>query len=307
MDWFRQWTSDLAFPLLPDSTSYDVFLAMRRHPRFDSTKRFEFRPHAEFHMTNDKSLWSHTQGPGEGLIPVLSSAAFDIWNPDTGYPFGYVPKDTALKVLRSKLKRQVRTSSSPFFGLSPEKLAKLPLEKARIAFSSRARSTDLRTMTSCLVPPNVALSHAAPYLLQRSGDTSDEAYLLGVLSSIPFDWYARKFVDQNFSFFFFAPMPIPRPSQDDPLRHRAIDIAGRLAAVDERYSEWAKEVGVPVGSVKTKDEKDDLIAELDAVVAHLYGLAEAQLAHIFETFHVGWDYRDRLDATLSHFRSWNSK
>ena len=33
-----------------------------------------------------------------------------------------------------------------------------------------------------------------------------------------------------------------------------------------------------------------MIHELDAVVAHLYGLNEAQLVHIFETFHEGWDY-----------------
>ena len=46
-----------------------------------------------------------------------------------------------------------------------------------------------------------------------------------------------------------------------------------------------------------------MIHELDAVVAHLYGLSEKRLAHasIFETFHEGWDYRKDLDATLKHF------
>ncbi len=52
------------------------------------------------------------------------------------------------------------------------------------------------------------------------------------------------------------------------------------------------------------DEKDDMIAELDAVVAHLYGLSEAQLAHIFETFHEGWDYQPRLKAVRKHFEAW---
>ncbi len=50
-----------------------------------------------------------------------------------------------------------------------------------------------------------------------------------------------------------------------------------------------------------------MIHELDAVVAHLYGLSEAQLRHIFETFHEGWDYRPRLEAVLEHFARWASR
>jgi hypothetical protein len=29
--------------------------------------------------------------------------------------------------------------------------------------------------------------------------------------------------------------------------------------------------------------------------------------HIFETFHEGWDYRERLEATLKHYRTWKEK
>ena len=50
------------------------------------------------------------------------------------------------------------------------------------------------------------------------------------------------------------------------------------------------------------DEKEDMIHELDAVVAHLYGLSEPQLVHIFETFHEGWDYHERLEGVFRHFR-----
>jgi len=50
-----------------------------------------------------------------------------------------------------------------------------------------------------------------------------------------------------------------------------------------------------------------MIHELDAVVAHLYGLRENQLIHIFETFHEGWDYSRRLKATLKHFHDWRSR
>ena len=50
--------------------------------------------------------------------------------------------------------------------------------------------------------------------------------------------------------------------------------------------------------------KDDLIAELDALVAHLYGLGRSDVEHIFATFHRGWDYGPRLAAVLAHYDRW---
>src|SRR5207253_8689156 len=52
---------------------------------------------------------------------------------------------------------------------------------------------------------------------------------------------------------------------------RTMSLAGQLASPDKRFAKWAKAVGVQCGNVKD-DEKQDMIHELDAVVAHLYGL-----------------------------------
>jgi hypothetical protein len=60
-------------------------------------------------------------------------------------------------------------------------------------------------------------------------------------------------------------------------------------------------VGVAHGKLP-EDEKQDMIAELDAFAARLYGLGERQLVHVFETFHKGWDCETRLHAVLKHFR-----
>ena len=43
------------------------------------------------------------------------------------------------------------------------------------------------------------------------------------------------------------------------------------------------------------------------MVSRLYGLTEAQVTHVFQTFHEGWDFRPRLAATLNHYRSWERK
>jgi hypothetical protein len=152
----------------------------------------------------------------------------------------------------------------------------------------------------------VFITNTAPYLLWAKGDEKDQAYLLGVLCSIPLDWYARRFVEIHLNFFIFVTLPIPRPPRTSILWKRTIELAGRLACPDRRFSRWVKAVGVECGPI-ADDDKDDMIHELDAVAAKLYGLSEKQLIHIFETFHEGWNYEARLKATLRHFAAWSRK
>ncbi|MCQ3810444.1 MAG: hypothetical protein KTV68_07800 [Acidimicrobiia bacterium] len=104
------------------------------------------------------------------------------------------------------------------------------------------------------------------------------------------------------SFGQFNQLSIPDPGEGDPIRDRVVEIAGRLAAVDERFAEWAAEVGVPVGSANDEAVKQDLICELDACVALLYGLDEDDLAVVYETFSETVDYSDRHAAVLAHLR-----
>jgi len=153
----------------------------------------------------------------------------------------------------------------------------------------------------CLQPPGVLLVHPAPYLVQRSGSKTDEAFLLGVLSSTVFDWYTRRIVELHMTFELLERMPVPRPQQGDPVRQRIVEIAGTLAAKDKRYAKWAKAVGVPVGAVKTEEEREPYIMELDALVAHLYGLTRDQVEHVFKTFHRGLKYETYLSGVLQYF------
>ncbi len=118
--------------------------------------------------------------------------------------------------------------------------------------------------------------------------------------------HGRRFVETHLDFHVINPFPIPRFSEKEPLGQQVIALAGRLACPDDRFGDWAEGVGVACGPL-APDQKQDHIHELDAVVAHLYGLEEKHLAHIFETFHEGWDYQDRLQETLKHFRGWQKR
>jgi hypothetical protein len=303
---FKTWSSGAAFPLLPSVASGEVFLKLRRHPRLDAEgpgwKALVVR---ELDATNDKHYMLISPDSTAGLWPVYKGASFDLWQPDTGEYYAWAEPNYICGVLQERRLNQAKVARSAFAELPRQVIADpatLPCRQPRIAFRDVARATDNRTVHTALVPPEVVIANQAPYLLWTQGDERDQAYLLGVLSSLPLDWYARRYVETHVNFHILYSFPVPRPERTEALRRRVEELAGRLAAVDERYAHWAAAVGVPVASVTDPAEKADMVAELDAAVALLYGLEEADLRHIFATFHVGWDYGDRLESAVTHYR-----
>ena len=295
---FRTWAAGGAFPILPDAAAAQVFIRLRAHPRLDATTgEWAFRPvQGDFNAATDKHQWDPDVSAAHGDMPVYKGATINLWQPDTGTYLGWATASHVLPVLQEKRKRAARLARSAFYGMPVADQASLPCLSPRIAFRNVTRATDSRTMIVALVPPQVILTHGIPFLLQRAGDASDTLTCSVSCASIPLDWYARRVVEINLVFEILNAFPIPRPRPDDLLRRRVVEIAGRLAAVDQRYAGWAAEVGVPVGSVTDQATKDDLIAELDALVALLYGLDKSDVEHIFATFHRGWDYQPRLAA-----------
>lgn len=306
------WVDGAAFPLVPHADSMTVFLKLRSHPRLDTPDSpWQFVPLRELHTTGDKALFDldlDLDRPN-GDMPVLTGRSFNLWSPDHGRPYAYVKDVELVRYLQGRRRRQVRQTRSAFYGMSATWATDpgtLPCRHPRIAFRDVARATDSRTVICCLVPPNVALVHLSPYLLRKRGDSSDEAYLLGILSSIPLDWYARRYVELHLTIGLLNTFPIPSLVRESPLRKRIIDVAGRLAAVDNRYATWAAEVGVQVASVADRAARDDLTAELDALVSLAYGLDRSDVEHVFATFQREWNYTDRLAAVLRHYDRWHS-
>lgn len=302
------WTTNASLPLLPDEEGGEVFVQLRAAPRLDAKDGdWRARPlQGDLNATTGKPLMDlDSSGCPRGFWPVYKGESFDIWQPDTGTYYAWANPKVVVPHLQDRRVRGGGNSKSPFSEFDKKVLRDvdtLPSKHARIALRDVTNRTNQRTVIAALVPPRVILVHTAPYLLWPSGNEMWEAYLLGVLCSRCLDWCSRRFVELHLTFGIFNALPVPRPGADNALRQRVVQLAGRLASPDERFAEWAEKVGVewgPLGDV----EKDDMICELDAVVAHLYGLSERQLTHIFETFHEGWDYHTRLRAVLKHFNS----
>jgi len=305
-DELRAWSDTLSFPLLPVPESAGVFLQLRESPSLGALREdMDFAPvQGDFNQTVDAALW-HV-GDFTKELPVLKGASFDLWAPSSGRAHGSASAQIVGPRAREKLRRQARTSSSAFFGVDAEALisgGRMPFQRPRIAFRDITNQTNQRTVIAALVPPAI-LTNKAPFLFNRTRDSRVEAFLLGVLASIPLDWYARRFVELSLNFFILKAFPIPELKPESLLADRVITIAGRLAAVDDRYAEWAAEVGVEVGTANAEPTKSELIAELDALVSLLYGLTQEQVEHIFATFHRGWNYAARLERVLAYYEQW---
>lgn len=301
---FAEWSSSAAFPLIPDNDAAAILRQMKLHPRFsEDVAGFRYRVVRELDTAMNKKLYNFDLDAGEGA-PVATGASFNYWSPDFGRPYAYADRAAVEELLEARLVRQFRLKSSAFYGLSSSDLDPRPWRAPRIAFRDVARATDTRTAIVCLLPAGTFLVEKAPYLYRLEGSAATDAYLLGIMSSLVFDWYARRWVELKLSIELLRDFPIPLFIEGGAHAQRVVEIAGRLAAVDSRFEEWAAEIPVPVGSVVEPTERADLTAELDAVVAHLYGLNEAQIAHIHFTFHRGWNYVGRLELVLKHFRQW---
>ncbi len=60
--------------------------------------------------------------------------------------------------------------------------------------------------------------------------------------------------------------------------------AARLVCTAPEFDALAREVGLPGSAPVAEAERARLRAELDGLVAHLYGLSESEFVHILEAF-----------------------
>lgn len=290
-------------PLVPSQEHIRALELIRRGPRFDRWARGEATrmqihvnlaaeprlirgsgrslgvfPTTELHEAQQRGLFTPSKPGG---VPVWKGRSFDQYAPHGDKPAGAGAWDEILDFVQRK-----RLSPKSRFGkVFPREVLEdpttHPIHRARVAFRDVSRSTDSRTVRACLVPPRTPLTDKAPYLVFPSGGPLAEAYVLGVLNSLPFDWQGRRYIEQQLKYFILDMLCFP---PDDVVDHEGIARrAARLSSVDARFADFAEQAGVEHGPL-FEPERDKLRAEIDARVAHAYGLTEDNLRFILTDF-----------------------
>ncbi len=150
-----------------------------------------------------------------------------------------------------------------------------------MAFRDVTNRLNFRTAIACLVPPETFLTNAAPYLVFDMGAVREQAFVLGLMNSLPFDWQTRRMLERHLNIYVLNALrfPVPTAVDIDAVAERA----ARLSCVDERFGDFASACGVACGPVEV-DERLRLTSEIDAMVAQAYGLSNGDLEVVFSDF-----------------------
>ena len=161
----------------------------------------------------------------------------------------------------------------------------LPYQRYRLAHRSVASSTNERTLIASVLPPEIFSGHSLNVAFEPEAN-GEQLVLLAFMNSFVLDYYLRQQVSANLTMFFIYQCPLPRLSQTDPHFVAISQRAARLTCTSPEFDILARTVGLKDHSDGATDatERARLRAELDGLVAHLYGLNEAEFAHIIATF-----------------------
>jgi hypothetical protein len=101
-------------------------------------------------------------------------------------------------------------------------------------------------------------------------------------------------IDRNMSMYALYQLPVPRLTAKDKVFGPIVERAARLVCTTAEFDDLAKEVGLGINPSTSSGqckkgatdpaERARLRAELDGLIARLYGLTEEEFAYILTTF-----------------------
>ena len=225
---------------------------------------------SEFHITADRNLFN-TNGSG---LPLYEGKMIHQFNAYWSEPRYWIEEPSGSARLSDKYK------------VSSDKLDYL---KPRLAFRGISAATNERTLISTMLPPRVfSEGRTATTVIQRNIGASEQLFLLSCLNSFVLDWTLRAKVISNINMFYMYQLPLPRLSAGDPIFDAIVPRAARLTCTTPAFAAlWQQVMGAewsPEVAAVDPAERASLRRELDALVAHLYGLSRDEFDHILRTF-----------------------
>jgi hypothetical protein len=163
----------------------------------------------------------------------------------------------------------------------PERHQYEPDGQYRIASAEVAGALDPRRMLCAFVPHGYATGHKLNCFLV-DGNDAIRLFLVGMLNSFVIEWRVRQLARNNvISKFMLTQLPIPRP--ENIYVENMASMVASLATTDERFSDlrqWLNGRKPEKSAVK----RHELKCRIDAEVARLFGLNEAELDRVLEEF-----------------------
>ena len=253
---------------------------------------------AEFHMTNDSQLFRTT--PGSDRLPLYEGKMI--------HQFTHQWENTEPRYWIDE-----KEGRKAVLGRNSDNHQRLAYQEYRLAYRAIARNTDSRTLICTVIPPsftgnslNVSVNLHGKNLLAA----------VSILNSYLIDWLLRQKVSANINMFYLYQLSVPRLTTGDRFFDAIVERTARLICTTPEFDDLAKAVGLtplppseleenalylkerqagvlkerPAGYGSVRYGIHDgvararLRAELDGMIAHIYGLTETEFAHILNSF-----------------------
>jgi hypothetical protein len=241
----------------------------------------------EFHMTNDSHLFKTENATGR--LPLFEGKMIHQFSSTWGEPKYWIDEAEGRKADLGRKEDVGRV---------------LDYQCYRLGFRDIARNTDIRTLISAIIPRSFH-GNKLPTVKVINDDgkiylsSAEQLFICSVWNSFVVDWMIRQKVTTTLNFFYVYQLPIPRLTETDARFKPIVERAAALICVTDEFEDLKRELEAKGYELKM-DAPDILRAELDAMVAHLYDLTEAEFAHILKTFPIVKE--DVKAAAMDEFR-----
>ena len=140
-------------------------------------------------------------------------------------------------------------------------------------------------MIAGILPPDVFAGNTI--VLSKQFDNLNELlFVTAILNSFICDSIIRQKVTSHCNMFYVYQLPVPRLTEADKEFAPIVERAARLICTTSEFDDLARNVGLRdhTEGVTDPQERARLRAELDGMIAHLYGLTEEEFAYVLSTF-----------------------
>ena len=250
------------------------------------TDSWNIRFTSEFHMTSDRHLFN-TGGHG---LPLYEGKMIHQFDAFLEQPRFWIEEATG------KQRFENRTGND--------------YQRARLVFRDIARSTDERSYIAAVVPPNVFVGNTG--IVETKTQGTEMVFLLAMLNSFSNDHLIRYKIGTHVNIFYAKQLPLPRLTAGNPYFDAIVPRAARLTCTRPEFADlWAEVMSTAWDEscgVTDADDRQQLRDEIDALVAHLYGLSREDFAHILGTFPLVFPDNEagaaKMAALLAEYDRW---
>jgi Alw26I/Eco31I/Esp3I family type II restriction m6 adenine DNA methyltransferase len=140
-------------------------------------------------------------------------------------------------------------------------------DQSRVVWRDIARPSLRRRMFVTIVPPNCGIGNSLNYVVPEQTE-EQKRYIAAVMQSWVFEYRARQIsTNSHINMYVVRQIPIPRIDESLPLFDNIV------SKVDEILN-----------TEPADRSREEILSEIDALVAHAYDLSESELGHILSRF-----------------------